>query len=367
MKLLGTTALAAVFATGAAIAGGVERSSQSMAVLFEEGRYLEFGMAGASPTVSGTDVTGGATTGGQSGNIAENYLTFGAAYKADINDQWSYAIIYDQPYGADVLYPAASYFATGSSADLNSQALTGVLQFNMDNNFSVYAGLRAQTLEAEANVPFLGGYSAVGESDLAFGYLAGIAYERPDIALRVALTYLSEIKHGLDTNESFSATPTVTEIETPKTINLEFQSGVAKDTLLFGSIKWADWTAFDITPPAFEAATPPGTSLVSFRDDRTTFTLGLGRRLNETWSVAGSLSYEETTGSLTGNLGPTDGFLRATLGGTYTKDNMKITAGVSYIDIGNATTALSAAPSGNGGSFTGNSAFGAGMKVGFTF
>lgn len=367
MRFLGTTALTAVVVAGSAMAGGVERSSQSMNVLFEEGRYFEFGLSGASPSVSGTDITGGPTTGGQSGNITESYLNFGAAYKADLNDQWSYAIIYDQPYGADILYPAAAYFATGSSADLKAHALTGVLQYNMDNNFSIYGGLRAQTLEAEANVPFLGGYSAVGERDLAFGYLAGVAYERPDIALRVALTYLSEINHELDTNESFSVTPTVTEIQTPKTVNLEFQSGVAADTLVFGSIKWADWTAFNITPPAFDAATPPGTSLVSFRDDRTTFTLGLGRRLNETWSVLGSLSYEKSTGSLTGNLGPTDGFLRASLGGIYTKDNMKITAGISYVDIGDATSALAAAPTGTGGSFTGNSAIGAGIKVGFTF
>ncbi len=364
MKRLGLTAAVALGTSGAAMAGGVERTTQSVGVLFEEGRYLEFTFSGASPSVSGVDITGGATTGGFSGDIAESYLNFGAAYKADLNDTWSYAIIYDQPYGADVLYPAAAYFATGSSAELNSHALTGILQYNMPNNVSLYGGIRAQTLEAEANVPFLAGYSATGEQDFKFGYLVGIAYEKPEIALRVALTYLSAITHDLTTTESFSATPTITEIETPQAVNLEFQSGIAEDTLLFGSVRWADWTEFNIAPPAFQGTFGPTASLVSFRDDRTTFTLGLGRRLNETWSVAGSVAYEENTGSLTGNLGPTDGFLRVGLGATYTKDNMKITGGVTYIDIGNATTALGA---GTGGSFTGNHAMAAGVKVGWSF
>ena len=362
MKFLGTTSLATLFVAGAAMAGGIERSPQSMNVLFEDGRYFEFGGSFGNPSVSGVGGPLNPTPGVNSGNMTENFLTFGAAYKADLNDQLSYAIIYDQPYGADVFYPATSGYAfAGSNADFTSHALTGVLQYNMDGGFSVYGGLRAQTVEAEARVLILGGlgadYNVTGDRDLAFGYLAGVAYEKPEIALRVALTYHSEIEHELDTLEN-GVLASVTPIETPKSWNLEFQSGVAEDTLVFGSIKWAEWTAFDIAPVAYVGAF--GAPLVSFADDRVTYTLGVGRRLNEQWSVLGSLSHEKTTGSLTGNLGPTDGFTSVSLGAIYTKDNMKVTGGVRYVDVGDANTTAGAA-------FRGNTALAAGLKVGFSF
>ena len=362
MKLLGTTSLAAILATGTAFAGGLERTPQSMNVLFEDGRYLEFGGAYGAPSVSGT--LGGAN----SGNMTENFLNFGAAYKADLNDQLSYAIIYDQPLGANVDYPNGTGYAFfGSSAEFNSHALTGVLQYNLDGGMSVFGGLRAQTIDAEAVVQIGGGlvadYSVEGDRDLALGYLAGVAYERPDIALRVALTYQSEIEHELDATENVSGTITTDSvpIEVPKSINLEFQSGVAEDTLVFGSVRWVEWSAFEIAPAAYVGeAFSGGRPLVSFADDRTTYTLGVGRRLNETWSVLGSVSHEETTGSVTGNLGPTDGFTSVGLGAIYTKDNMKVTGGLRYIDVGDATTTAAA-------SFSGNSAIVGGIRVGFSF
>ncbi len=351
MKRLVTTSLAAMIAAGTAVAGGLERSSQSMSILFEEGRYLEFGATFGSPSTSG--VLGGTP----SGNMTETFLNFGGAYKADLSDTLSYAIIYDQPYGANVFYPLGTGYAfTGSNAEFNSHQLTGVLKHDMGKGLSIYGGLRAQTIEATAEIAFAG-YTVVGDRDLSFGYLAGVAYEKPEIALRVALTYFSKIDHALDTVENGVA-PSVTDIETPQTLNLEFQSGVAENTLVFGSVKWVEWTAFDISPVQYVAGF--GAPLVEFRDDRVTYTLGVGRKLNETWSVLGSISHENTTGSVTGNLGPTDGFTSVGLGAIYTKDNMKVTGGVRYVDLGNANTTA-------GATFRGNSALGLGVKVGFTF
>ena len=153
-----------------------------------------------------------------------------------------------KPYGASVLYPTAAYFATGSSAELSSHALTGIVQYNMDNNVSVYAGLRAQTIEAQAEITFAG-YSVNAPRELSFGYLAGVAYEKPDIALRVALTYLSAIEHDLEATEVLGGSTTTTvPVETPQAVNLEFQSGIAEDTLLFGSVRWVEWSEFAITP-----------------------------------------------------------------------------------------------------------------------
>ncbi len=367
-KVLTAAAALAVGATGA-YAGGIERTNQSVGVLFEEGNYAEFSFASVSPDVSGIDTAsvGPGSPGDSSGNMAENYTKFGAAVKMQINDQFSAALIFDQPYGANVDYgdADATYFANGASATLESSAITALLKYTLPSNASVYGGLRYQTLSAVASVPFVGSYSVDGEKDAGVGYVIGAAYEKPEIALRVALTYNSSIKHELATAES-SALPvdqtSTTEINTPQSVNLEVQSGIAANTLLFGSVRWVEWSAFDISPPDYFTLT--GDSLVSYVDDRFTYTLGLGRKFSDTWSGAVTVTYEETLGSQSSNLGPTDGILSLGLGGAYTRDNMKISGGISYSWIGDTFTGPEATPFAN---FEDNTAFGVGIKVGFTY
>lgn len=351
--ILATTALTAL--AGAAAAGGLERTPQSMAILFEEGRYLELSFGIVAPDVSGV-------LGAPSGDMLSTYSNLGVAYKADLNDQLSYAVIFDQPYGADTDYPTGTGnpFA-GSTAKVRSNAISTVLQFNLDNGASVYGGPRFQTLQAEAFLPPVGGYTVESDTNFALGYLVGAAYERPDIALRVSLTYHSKTTHDLELTEVLGATTVTTQdVELPQALNLEFQSGVAEDTLVFGSVRWAEWSATVIDPPVYDGATGAAPPLVFFTDDRITYTLGVGRRLNDTWSVLGSVSYEDTTGGVTGNLGPTDGFTSVSLGAIYRKDNMKITGGVRYADIGDATSF-------SGAVFEDNSAIAAGVRVGWSF
>ncbi|SMX22299.1 OmpP1/FadL family transporter [Boseongicola aestuarii] len=339
-------------------AGGLERTPQSMAILFEEGRTFELSFGYVSPDVSGT-------LGADSGDMLASFSNLGLAYKADLNDTLSYAIIFDQPYGADTAYPTGTGnpFA-GSTARVRSNALSGVLQYNMGNGASVYGGLRAQSLQAEAVLlPATLNYTINSDTDYELGYLVGAAYERPEIALRVALTYHSETSHDLSLTEAsnLDATQTNSEpVNLPQALNLEFQSGVAEDTLVFGSVRWAEWSETEIDPSLYNTRFPGFPPIVFFTDDRITYTLGVGRRLNETWSILGSLSHEETTGSATGNLGPTDGFTSVSLGAVYTKDNMKITGGLRYVDIGDAMSF-------SGADFQDNSAIAAGVRVGWSF
>lgn len=370
--LLATSAV--LLGATAASAGGIERASQSVAPLFESGRYLEFSYGHVNPDTTG--VGGLVTPGAQSGDLTPSYNQFSFAYKADINERFSYALIYDQPYGADVDYPTGTgYFAQGSTAAFDSDALTAILQYNLPNQFSVYGGLRYQVISADAFVPFvtapigpLAGtpYEGNADSDGGVGYLVGASYEMPDIALRVSLTYQSSIDHELDTVENSVlglGVTSSTDIETPESLTLDFQSGIAKDTLLFGSVRWVDWSSFEIAPEQYVALV--GSPLVFYDDDRITWTLGLGRRLNDQWSIAGSVSYEETTGSPTGNLGPTDGFTSVALSAIYTQGNMKVTTGVRFIDIGDANTRVG--PAVPGGIFEDNDAIAFGIKIGYNF
>tara|TARA_R110002049_G_scaffold10127_1_gene50048 strand:+ start:3203 stop:4285 length:1083 start_codon:yes stop_codon:yes gene_type:complete len=354
------TIAALLGSTCAAQAGGIDRSGQSIAALFEAGRYVEFSLGSISPSTSGVGTVFSGTPGANSGDITPSYLQFGAAYKADINEQLSYAIIYDQPFGADIAYPAGSgYVAQGSTADLKAHAITGLLRYKLPSNVSFHGGVRVQSIEATAAVPFVGGYTVDGQRDTGVGYVAGVAYERPDIALRVSLTYSSKIKHDVATTE-FGVLQTTTEIETPQSVNLEFQTGIAADTLLFGGVRWVDWSSFDITPDNY----PPG-ALVSYENDVFTYSLGVGRRLNENWSVSASIGYEKSNGGFASNLGPTDGNKSLALAAIYTRDNMKVTTGIRYVNIGDAQTTLNGVNAAS--NFNDNDAVAIGVKVGYTF
>ena len=74
-------------------------------------------------------------------------------------------------------------------------------------------------------------------------------------------------------------------------------------------------------------------------------------------------------GGVASRLAPTDGSKSIGIGGSYTKDNMKISGGVSYAWIGDAQTEAPAPyPAGTTfGQFTDNTTVGVGVRVGFTF
>lgn len=371
MKSIVTTLGAVALTATAAHAGGIDRSGQSVGILFEKDNYAEFSFGRVSPNVSGVSTVFSGFSGADSGDMTGNYNQIGGGLKYKINDNLSAALIVDQPFGADVDYPAAtSYFARGSTAAIDTMAMTGLLKYTTASNLSVYGGVKYQTMSAQASVPFVGSYTGKAERDGAFGYVIGAAYEKPEIALRVALTYASKVKHNFNPAETsidprvaaLSGSPMV--VETPQSVNLEFQSGVAKDTLIFGSVRWVDWSNFKIDPKMYNVLTG-GSALVSYTKDTVTYALGVGRRLNENWAVSAAVGYEKAGGGFSANLGPTDGRKSITLAAVYTRDNMKITGGVSYVKIGDAQTTLD--NTNVASNFSNNKAVGVGIKVGYSF
>lgn len=343
--------------TSAALAGGLERSTQSVAPLFEPGEYVELSFGNFNPSVSG--VLGPV----RSGDMAESYQTFSFAYKRALSENVDVALIVDQPIGADVDYDQADpgYPFIGGTAKLRSTAVTGLLRYKFPSNVSIYGGLRAETAKGDVFIPVYGNYSLSTNRDQELGYVVGVAWEKPEIAARVALTYNSEITHSLKATE-FGAPAPGFDTTVPQSVNLEFQTGVAKDTLVFGSIRWAEWSAFEIKPVVFSTLVAPGSALVSYDNDIVTYTLGVGRKFNEQWSGALILGYEKTIGDPVGNLGPTDGYRSIGVAATYkVNDHLKVTGGMRYVDIGNATTR------GLGASFQDNSGVGAGLRLAYTF
>lgn len=336
------TGAALLLTAAPALAGGIERTNQTVAPIFEAGDYLELGFTHVDPSVSGHDLLpplGNPAT----GDVAESYTTYSLAYKRDFTPQISGTIIIDTPFGADTSYPTGqSVMLGGTNAEVNSTAVTGILRWHNESGFGVHGGVRMLRSDATVNLRggaygSINGYSARFGRDTGWGWLLGVSYEIPDIAARVALTYNSPIDHDFATTETLPGgsieLTSNTAVSTPRSWNLEFQSGIAADTLLFGSIRWVNWSEFRVDPEWLLANT--GDGLVDL-EDSTTFTLGVGRKFTDTWSGSAAFTYEKRGRDLVSPLAPVSGRKGITLAAIYTRDNMKLTTGVNYTWLGDA-------------------------------
>jgi long-subunit fatty acid transport protein len=363
-----TTAGAILFMTTSMVqALGLDRSGQNIGIIFEDAEnYVELSYGSISPSVSGTDAASQPT-----GNVSQDYSQFGFGFKHQYSDAFSAAFIFDQPYGADILYPASTPVFAGTAADVNSEAYTVMGRYELGNGFSFQGGVRAQSIDADVTLGGgaygpLSGYNLQADGDHEFGYLVGAAYERPDIALRVALTYFSAIDHQLDTIETLGVFPpnSQTTVTTPQAVNLDFQTGIAADTLLFGSIRWADYEQTIVSPTVFGVATSGG-SLTDFDTDFT-YNIGVGRRFTDAFSASISAGYEAEGDVLVSALIPTNGNYSVAVGGAYDFSNgMELSGGVRYIVIGDADIATGDGTV--GASFEDNSAVAVGMKIAYSF
>jgi long-subunit fatty acid transport protein len=249
----------------------------------------------------------------------------------------------------------------------------------MPNNFSVHGGIRGSRADATVSLNGLAygsvsGYTADLESDTGIGWVAGAAWEKPEIAARISLTYNSKIEHNFRTTETLdpdgsgpiaaqalSADASTTTVDTPESWNLEFQTGVAEDTLVFGSVRWVNWSDFRVDPAVFTALT--GSGLVDL-EDTTTYTIGVGRKFTEKWSGSASFSYEKAGDRLVSPLAPTTGRKGVTLAAIYTEGPIKVTTGVNYTKLGDASAETADTARAD---MEDSDAWGAGMRIGYSF
>ncbi|MGY6409940.1 MAG: hypothetical protein ACXIUV_02765 [Alkalilacustris sp.] len=343
-----------------ALAGGIERTPQSMDILFAPERQVQIDLGLVRPRLSGSFMGTG------SGDILRNFTQPGIAVKFPLAERLDAAVILDRPFGAGTRYPGGTgYFLQGSRASISSEALTGVLRYRFDGGFGVHGGVRLQQLRGSARVSSpLADYRLEAPSTRDVGYLVGVSWERPDIAARVALTYNSAVRHRFAaTEEVIGAAPAMSTrftSTTPESVNLEFQTGVAPDTLLFGSVRWARWSRFEIAPPLFASLPPGGGVLTSYDSNVVTYRLGLGRRFSETWSGAVTALHEPRSGDRFSNLGPRDGRNGVGVAATWTSGPVSVTGGLQYQRFGRATTVSDAR-------FSGGSAVIGGLRMAVTF
>ena len=388
----------------ATFAAGLDRSGQSISAFLQPGNYAEAGLSVLDPDVQGKDNAGNKVS-----DMGEDYYFPAAAIKIQATDQISLGLLYDQPFGADSQYaPESNAFATvntnkgtleGTSVEVKTNSITALIGYQPNANWNVYAGPVYQTVKAKVSLrgtaykgpQVLGGYDIDLKENEAYGWLAGFAYSIPEIALKAAVTYRSEIKHELDTTETFrfgtdgalyipaftgtalgkTVTPTYhkAEITTPQSVNIDLQSGVAKNTLAFANIRWVHWDQFAVKPAYLSqltgALTGKQQNLVDYSDDQWSATVGLGHKFNAKWSGTAAVGWDSGAGNPVTTLGPVEGYWSVGLGGQYSPaENYFIQAGVKYFWLGDADAQTGGAVA---GSFEDNTALGYGMKIGYRF
>lgn len=398
MKLtaLRSAILLSLIPTTSVFAAGLDRSGQSILPFLQSGNYVEASISVLDPSVSGKSNNGATVT-----DMADDYYFPSAALKVQATDHFSFGLLYDQPYGADSQYSsdlgAFGDSTEGTSVKVRTNNLSLIVGYQPTENWNIYAGPVYQTVKGNVSLrgtaySLLSGYNIDLKEDDAFGWLAGAAYQIPEIALKAAITYRSEIKHELDTTETFrfgtdgalyipaltgsipgktAVIPTYhkAEITTPQSVNIDLQSGVAKNTLAFANIRWVHWDQFAVKPAYLSqltgALTGKQQNLVDYSDDQWSATVGLGHKFNAKWSGTAAVGWDSGAGNPVTTLGPIEGYWSVGLGGQYSPaENYFIAAGVRYLWLGDAQAQTGGTVV---GSFEDNTAIAYGMKIGYRF
>ncbi len=360
-----TVAVAALSVASVASAAGLDRSGQDINAFLQDGLYAE-----ASYTYIDGDVTGRDASDNKINDIAESYDFFRYGVKADIDDTFSIGVLYDEPFGAAADYsgnnnfidqnPASPRNGEETQVEVRTENITGILgaKLGANKNFQVYGGPVAQQVQADVKLrgtayEAANGYTANISRDQDYGWLAGIAYSKPEIALKAALTYRSEIEHTTNTAETYPLVANLPgygargdsiEITTPESVNFDFQTGINPTTLATAKVRWVPWSDFSIVPSLYNdtsklnpAYRPDGLSLVSYDDDQWQVELGLAKRLAPALAVSGTIGWDSGAGDPVTSLGPIEGYYSAGLGAKYNvTENWAVSAGGKYLWFGDA-------------------------------
>jgi long-chain fatty acid transport protein len=319
LKNLSVALIVATLPATGVFAAALDRSGQSISAFLQPGNYFEAGISVLDPTVEGKET---AAMGGRNINdMGDDYYFPSAALKLQLTDNFSFGLLYDQPFGADAAYNGTNEFVaaptdpvltglpitttqlggvTGNTkVKVDTQNISMIFGFQPNENFNFYGGGVYQTVKGNVSLrgkaySLYNGYDAKIKETSGAGWLAGAAFQIPDIALKASVTYRSEIDHDADATETIAIadalgampasqlqgllaslgntgaamTPALlkalaankesgkTKITTPQSVNLDFQTGIMENTVAFANLRWVDWSSFSIRSPETSGPDP---------------------------------------------------------------------------------------------------------------
>ena len=380
---------------------------------------------GAKSSYHSTDakhktVTGsGLPLGSDQYKLAQNYGAFHSIYggtSVDVNTHNLTFLAGYHPTSQITLYGGLAYQSIKGEVKLRGSAY-GPLGGYLCNTETSYATMCTTFKEKGTGTkPLLGtdprkeyqGYEAEIPSESAFGVVLGAAYQIPEIALRASLTYRSKIEYDMNVKEKMpevlsDSLPLInagwhvsdkipalgtkytysqgeTQILTPQSINLDFQSGIMADTLAYVNLRWVDWTDFVVRPYQVgmlsEAITQgqgkgsEGFNLIAYKKDQISAIFGIARKIDDKIALSLIGGWDSGVGEYTTTLGPSNGFWSAGLGGQYSfTPQTFVQAGARYFWIGDAKSQSASwyGTSRYDADFKSNNALGMSVKIAHRF
>lgn len=384
---------AAVLSIGCAHAAGLERAPQSVDALFEAGTYAEVGYTYIAPDITGRDVPIGAQASSAAlANMAEDFYSLNYAVKTDLSPKFRLAVMYDEPFGSEVLFTGANNFtaAEREGADQYTRVqvkirnVTALLGYQLNDAVMAYAGPALQ--EVQADIQLRGaafgagnGYDNKLADDLAAGWVAGLSYAKPELGILAALTYRSEVDHKTAAYENvpladmlgldYAHVNPVT-VSTPESFNLSLQTGLNQSTVLFAKARFIPWSDFEYRPAILDQSTQAalgagkGLALVDYSKNQTAVEIGLGKKVLPRLAVAASALWDSGAGNPVTVLGPVEGYWGIGLAAKYDlSPKTAFSVGWRYLWFGDAQGATS-----DGqivGLFENNTGYMAGVKLSY--
>jgi long-chain fatty acid transport protein len=334
--------------TGLANAGGFSRGTADTDIIYEDGNFnIRAGATFVSPTRKITKgfvapVFGGSNVGHDNTN---SFVIPSAAIKLNVTDDLRCSGSLSTPYGGDADWrnPSGTSGKLSEKFVITELAATCGYKFDLSKGQAwVLGGIYHETFNY--NLSAVGGAVNVKLNSTDVGFRLGAAYAIPEIALRAEVMYRSGTRHEA-TGTTTRLAPTGTALDglplgfavpvakgdgnLPQSVDVKIQSGVAPGWLVFGSVKWTDWSVNNqlnlvLAPGAVSA------NIYNWRDG-VTVSAGVGHAFNEKLSGAASLTYDRGVG--TGwDLSADSWTLGA--GGSYKDDlggELKVGGGITYL------------------------------------
>jgi long-chain fatty acid transport protein len=335
---LGAMTAIALLAATSAQAGGLERAGYNIDLLFDPSDYaFESAVTYVNPQRDMNNVRDNVPLDGDLNGLpsdgirdTDGYWVPRIGFKAGIGDAIDCMADYSQPWGVHV-NPGRNWAGANDNVETkiesHNYATTCSYSFDMGPGqlrvigggfYQEVSGFKDRLVFAMPAGSPLSGMGRLELEGEGWGWRAGVGYEIEEYALRTSLVYnsavkLDDITGTMDLRQVPGAvlpgiagvnTPVFGSADLPDSLEFKFQSGVAPDWLVFGSVKWTDWSQLQSLPfcpiatRGIECRTSGPTEVTSldllYRDGWTV-SGGVGHKFNEKLSGAVSLTWDRGT------------------------------------------------------------------------
>ena len=349
-------------------AGGWEAGTLDTSLLYSEGSTLNVSTASLSPSHKATTYLKLDNTQGTNRSVLGDESRTSIAGKFDIG---SFSVGLTQYKSGSIQLGGGAKTAVGwiPDADATLTSTSVITKYGVGDYYDILAGITMNSLGSTEVSTVLGTYNVSPKTST--GYVLGGAYSAPAIALRVEALYQPKSKISTDTSftetvvqtgnpaaptfadgvaftalgaVTYAAAGGVNAVQTeasftstlsrPEMLTLNFQTGVAEDTLVFGSVHQATWSDAQIFVDTVSAVSEITTAFT----DTTAYTIGVGRKISDSLALSASFKSESGSGATSTSLFTvSNGSQGISLGGSYKFDNIEVRAGYNYTRLGAVT------------------------------